>query len=439
MSNQTFMSVNDKYLISLIERAHERIVFVAPGVRKEVAEALCHARERLAQQAVTVILDVSEEVCRLGFGDIEGLQILQKTFNGGNGFAVQKQVRVGVLISDESTLVYSPTPLCIEEEPKDSEDDEDHSVSPGRNGVLIGGGNPIQDIAAACGGDGNGEQGEIGVSPVDKTDVDKVVDRITKNPPKPFDVMRKESVFSSKLCYMELELTGYKIAARKLELPSELFVVGRDSVDRLASKFQVFDKGSLPKDVPYEANGKKIMLSFEYLEGRIRDIRKDFLINVGKWGTVMLRSRMGDFDSAINEVVDMFKTYREVVLERTKDVALASCKSLVEEVLDRVLANPPPGWGNYISQAEDRREAVKELIAGSFEEEIEKVLNEFDPQVKRIEKSISYETFTDPDFVLNISKPPPKGLGKNWKERYFEEHDTAPEKKSILGMNTEER
>lgn len=46
MNNEnTFQTVTDDILIELIEGAKERLVFVAPGVRKKVAEALVRSAE----------------------------------------------------------------------------------------------------------------------------------------------------------------------------------------------------------------------------------------------------------------------------------------------------------------------------------------------------------------------------------------------------------
>jgi hypothetical protein len=66
MNNEnTFQTVTDDTLIELIEGAKERLVFVAPGVRKKVAEALVRAAKRLnGKGAVNYILDVDAEVCR---------------------------------------------------------------------------------------------------------------------------------------------------------------------------------------------------------------------------------------------------------------------------------------------------------------------------------------------------------------------------------------
>ena len=89
----------------------------APGVRKKVAEAICGAGERLGDAGnVSVILDVSEEVCRIGFGDIEGLRILQQNRLICGRLSAQEGVRIGILITDEDTLIYTPTALLQEAE-----------------------------------------------------------------------------------------------------------------------------------------------------------------------------------------------------------------------------------------------------------------------------------------------------------------------------------
>jgi len=65
-SQKTFTNIDDDGLVDRITRATQRVVFVAPGLRKKVAEALAEALIRLPGR-VTVVLDVDAEVCRLGY------------------------------------------------------------------------------------------------------------------------------------------------------------------------------------------------------------------------------------------------------------------------------------------------------------------------------------------------------------------------------------
>lgn len=70
--------VDDAALVEVIGTARRQLVFIAPGVRKQVAEALAQALEIVPANAVYLVLDVDAEVCRLGYGSITGLELLQR-------------------------------------------------------------------------------------------------------------------------------------------------------------------------------------------------------------------------------------------------------------------------------------------------------------------------------------------------------------------------
>src|SRR5207249_4349523 len=70
---------------------------------------------QLGSDNVKVILDVDSEICRLGYGTMAGLKALQLAAAEAKTLVChQPGVRVGVLICDDATLIYSPTPLLIE-------------------------------------------------------------------------------------------------------------------------------------------------------------------------------------------------------------------------------------------------------------------------------------------------------------------------------------
>ena len=416
MNNEnTFQTITDDTLIELIEGAKERLVFVAPGVRKKVAEALVRAAKRLnGKGVVNYILDVDAEVCRLGYAELDGLKLLQNV-PGMNGSILNSQpgLRIGIVIVDDDTLFYAPTPLLIEDESVERP-----------NGVLIRKSVP-PTVAAACSADGNYSKREIGLDPVNARDVEKANDSLQKAPPKKFDLARQERVFSSKLCFMELEITGYQIAAKKLELDPELFVVDDDTRKRLSNRFRVFDKDRMPRDIKYKTkDGNEITISMEKIEKLIQELRKDFLINVGRWGTVILRSRMDDFKAKVGEIVAMLNFYKEKVNDQVKELAVSACRKLAEEVSEKLLANPPARLRNRLamkSSREGKIEIIAEYIAESCEKEIESALASFNPKTKMVEKDVTYATFSDKEFIELLEK----GLGKGCMEEILEEHDAA--------------
>lgn len=136
----TFLAVNDKLLIKQINQVKERVIYIAPGVSNKIADCFCNVLSKLHQLNVTVILDPSDEVCRIGYGDFDGLKELHN-YSKANHFALRSQIgiRTGILIVDDQVLVWTPTPLSIEDHPQKNEM---------ANGVMLGS-NPGNQIALA--------------------------------------------------------------------------------------------------------------------------------------------------------------------------------------------------------------------------------------------------------------------------------------------------
>jgi hypothetical protein len=78
-------------------------------------QALGECFRRADSVSITIVLDPDEEGYRLGFGDREGLQQLQKLARDNHiGLRSQPGLRIGLLLADEDVLVWSPTPKAVE-------------------------------------------------------------------------------------------------------------------------------------------------------------------------------------------------------------------------------------------------------------------------------------------------------------------------------------
>jgi hypothetical protein len=113
---RTFAVASDEALVELISRARSRLVVIAPALTKRVADAVSRRLDDLGRLNVTVILDADPEVYRLGFGDQEALEAIRAA-SAKNLFDLREQpgVRIGVVISDTTTMVYSPVSKNIEQ------------------------------------------------------------------------------------------------------------------------------------------------------------------------------------------------------------------------------------------------------------------------------------------------------------------------------------
>src|ERR1700730_1301456 len=113
-TTDTFLRVGDTALVEVIGGARERLVFIAPGVRKLVAEALAKAVALLPREKVHLVLDVDAEGWRLGYGSMPGLTLLQiAAAKHGLSLRHHPGIRIGLVIADDTTVIYSPTPLLI--------------------------------------------------------------------------------------------------------------------------------------------------------------------------------------------------------------------------------------------------------------------------------------------------------------------------------------
>ena len=113
--SRIFAVASDEALVDLIASARMRLVVIAPALTKPVADALSRRLNDLGQLSVTVILDADPEVYRLGFGDEQALNTIRAA-SATNLFDLREQpgVRIGVVISDATTMVYSPISKNIE-------------------------------------------------------------------------------------------------------------------------------------------------------------------------------------------------------------------------------------------------------------------------------------------------------------------------------------
>jgi hypothetical protein len=229
--SNTFVNVDDAQIISLVETAHERIVFMAPGLSLEVASALADQWEVLGAERVKVILDVDPEVARLGYGTVEGLELIQNTANFlGSMIFHQAGLRIGVLLVDQTTIIFSPRPLLIEA-------GSAPILQP--NAICLD--YPPSALINEIGlGENGGENQVIGMAGVSPRQIDRVKADLSENPPQKFDITRTVRVFNSRFEFVELEVRGCSISRKTASIPPDLmvFIKDKDAQSNFRSSYQ---------------------------------------------------------------------------------------------------------------------------------------------------------------------------------------------------------
>ncbi len=195
---QVFRSIQDDDVVVSIGKARERLVYVAPGVSAVTAAALQTCIERRTVTQLMIVLDADEESCRLGYCDAPSLEKLMETAKNCN-IQIRKQqgIRLGLLMSDDEVMIWTPTPLMFEAPRAGAE----------ANGLIL---TPqtLAAMPAALGVDPKQPDAkpEIGQSVLKADQVEKVAAAIKAAPPAPFDLSRLSRVFSAKFQFIETVL-----------------------------------------------------------------------------------------------------------------------------------------------------------------------------------------------------------------------------------------
>jgi len=384
---QSITYVDDQRLVDLIAAASHRVVHMAPGVTEPVATAIDDAWRRLGSRGVTVILDVDAEVCRLGYGTIEGLaKACDAAIRRGVSVLRQPGLRIGLLITDDTTVVYSPTPLLIEA----------GSNQPQRPNAIELRSPPaevVKDIGLAE--DSRGERA-VGLDAVQAPEVAAVKRDLDSAPPVKFDLARRVRVFNARFQFVELELAGCYVSRKKVPIPSSLVGLARNPEvqSQFHAHFNLITKGALQVSA-----GAGRVVTEESLQKQRQDIARQFLIPLKGYGSVVLRANKHSLEAAVEQLRAQVKLFQDGVIGGLEQSMDANRTALLDALLPAVAANPPPTYtkfhGSGISEAQ-----VRSLLG----EDIQRAFGDAkalvgDMAVSLVFKDVAIESLQDERFI----------------------------------------
>ncbi len=390
--------VDDDQLTSIIGTAQKWLVFIGPGISMKVAEAISERWQALGIERVKVILDVDPEVARLGYGTMEALIHLEETASRlGTLVNAQPGIRIGIVITDKSTLIYTPTPLLVEAGSK-------QEFQP--NAVFIDS-VPLTIIREIGWGENGRAEQTIGVAGVSTKQIEDAQKDLVDNPPLKYDIARKVRVFNARFEFVEFELQGSSFSRKTVPIPADLIGLANDSVTQrlLKSSFKLIDdRGHFSIDPIYALK---------------QFIVNKYLVLLPGYGWVVLRSNKVEFEEAVKvlkKYILRFQKRAETNLQAEMD---KNRTALLNALLPAVSKAPPKRWMKYTGP-NPTPTMVQELLGqelGYIFGTAEKLLGEI--KVSVIFKGVTYELLNDKDFITTAEARLP-GL------RFFhEEYDAA--------------
>lgn len=410
MDNEpSIINADEPKVIALIEAARERVCMVAPGVTKAVAQALSRKWMELGPHAVQVILDVDPEVCRLGYGTLEGLTLLRENAaNLGSLVCHHPGVRIGLLITDDITLVYSPTPLLVEAGSSQSE----------RPNAIQLGATPSDLLRDVGFGDNGVKDRVIGLDGVESATIKRVEADLKSNPPVKFDLARKVRVFTAKFQFVELEMTGIYISRKKVPIPSGLVGLAgdHDVQSQFHAHFNLVKQAKLEVRVDDDN-----VLTEKTLHDARQQIIRDFLIPLKGYGMAVLRGNKDQLSVAVNQLRVQVNAFQCGVKQELQKCMDSNITALVNGLLPAVKQKPPNQYTKLYGP-----EIADDRLRIMLTEDIRKAFGEADSLVEEMKvslvfKDLTYESLSDPGFLEVAHKAIP-GI-----DALHEEFDAAKE------------
>ncbi|WP_295885532.1 hypothetical protein [uncultured Thiohalocapsa sp.] len=424
---QTFTAVTDQALADTIAGARSRVVLVAPGLAGVVAEASSTLTDPQPGPQITLILDPDEDAYRVGYGDPKGAALLAELVQRPN-VTVRSEpgVRLGLLIADDTILMWAPTPKSVENGPAPSKAD---SIPPSEpNGIRLDSVTNLSEHIDAAVGSGASNtvltDMEIGREPLSAERAKETMEALAANPPAPVNLSRMARVFSTKVQFVECTLRGAQWTERETKVSSLLLNadVSDDLAELFDTKIRPFSKQA---DVPipvqamiqgqlaFDKRGKPLLTPMTQAEIKQvwNDILKRYLHRMRGFGLLIRRADKPQFQAEIDAFEKVLKAwvagFREAV-HKDED-------NLVKQITDLVLRrqSAAPARAGTQTKPDEIKAKIRDGVKG---------MRVIEPAVKLVFKDVSWESTGDAEFVRALRETLPAEDLDGW----FKVYSAAP-------------
>lgn len=356
--DRTFLALGADRIGQCIMAARRRVIYAAPGASPAVAVALVNAHQRLGKDAIAVVLDVSETVCRLGYGEVDALAILREKdvplrHNSG--------LRIAFLLADDDGFLFTMPPLLVED--SRPADDMPNAVRASREqidrlvaaiGLGASGGKPKRPTPSAVTASARSTAGtaipEIGTQTARTQDIEAIETAIQANPVEPFDVSRIVQVFSAQIQFFELEIRGTQLKNQTVKLPKDLLTTIKDDEtrSRINAAFKLVSADSAVSGEAIHQAGKKL--------------RDEFTRHHPKYGAVVLKADRAELLKRLAALQQMVEDQANAVKARFSQEIEKSIKTLVAAFAPEIKRNPPQQMRKMIGPQKVTRQLAEEYL-----------------------------------------------------------------------------
>ena len=406
-----FCSLTPLRIAESVRKAQQAVCYAGPGIQLDLAQAMVEVAGRLGQEMLTVSLDFDDRVMRMGYGNVDAVQLLLDA-----GIAVQSSpgLRTALVVVDNEGYIFTPTALYLEAEPSDGAASNAVRMSGEQVAQALARLSPAaKTIAIAQASTPEAKQRiedltvDVVSAPITPEKLAEVAASLKEAPPVRFDLARQVRVFEPYLQYVELSLTGAAIQRHRMAIPEKIQKLGgsKELENRLRTTFELIEKGS--------------KLSSKPLEDALNEIRKNFTPSLGKdHGRVVLKAAKPHLVTRLKEFRIKLEAHQKAVAKDLQKHLDTSREQIVAYYLPRVIEAKPDALLGQSQNGEVSEAAAKRWLNG----ELDKVFPRAETLIQEMKleeryKDVTFETLNRRDFLESVKDAFPY---VDWDKAYSE-------------------
>ena len=247
------------------------------------------------------------------------------------------------------------------------------------------------------------------------------------NPPKPFDLTRKLTVFTSAVEFVELRVSNCRLGNRQVPLPEDFIGVGDAALqERISGRLRTPLGGIKAKEITIEINGKieTLIVDQKFIDRERKEIEDTFTYVLPNKGRIILKRDRPDFERQIVRFESILKAYQGVIKTGVKSDRASFCTQMVEEFTPRWLASPPRHLQRRSGPLD--RTCVTAEIGARADELFTQAIDFDPPEVTVGYKGIVIDDICDVEFRSNLRSAMVKArVDKATLDQMFEIRDAA--------------
>ena len=406
-----FCSLTPLRIAESVRKAQQAVCYAGPGIQLDLAQAMVEVAGRVGKEMLTVSLDFDDRVMRMGYGNVDAVQLLLDA-----GIAVQSSpgLRTALVVVDNEGYIFTPTALYLEAEPSDGAASNAVRMSGEQVAQALARLSPAaKTIAIAQAKTPEAKQRievltvDVVSAPITPEKLAEVAASLKEAPPVRFDLARQVRVFEPYLQYVELSLTGAAIQRHRMAIPEKIQNLGgsEELENRLRTTFELIEKGS--------------KLSSKPLEDALNEIRKNFTPSLGKdHGRVVLKAAKPHLVTRLKEFRIKLEAHQKAVAKDLQKHLDTSREQIVAYYLPRVIEAKPDALLGQSQNGEVSEAAAKRWLNG----ELDKVFPRAETLIQEMKleeryKDVTFETLNRRDFLESVKDAFPY---VDWDKAYSE-------------------